>query len=105
MPNESNVTSKYEFDHWPNEVGTVFLRWTDRGVVEVVLCQSGVEHVLLRADRDQWGVWVTAGILEIASEDGTRSMLDGLIKCLQEVQKMTEFEMKEATEVPNAPDL
>ena len=24
MPNESNVTSKYEFDHWPNEVVLCF---------------------------------------------------------------------------------
>ena len=97
MPSESNVTSKYEFDHWPNEVGTVFLRWTDRGVAEVILQRQGTEKVLLRADRDQWGVWLGAAGMEVASEDGTRSMLDGLIKCLQEVRKNTEFEMKEAT--------
>ena len=83
----------------------MFLRWTDRGVVEVVLQRQGAEKVLLRADRDQWGVWLSAGDVEVASEDGTRSMLDGLIKCLQEVQKMTEFEMKDATEAPNATDL
>lgn len=95
---ESNITSCHEFDHWPDEVGTVFIRWTGYGVADVVIQRKGVEHVLLRADRDQWGVWLHAGGMEVASEDGTRSMLDGLIKCLQEVRKNTEFEMKDATE-------
>jgi hypothetical protein len=96
---ESNITSCYEFDHWPDEVGTVFIRWTDRGVADVVIQRKGVEHVLLRADRDQWGVWLDTGSMQVASEDGTRSMLDGLIKCLLEVRKYTESEMKEATEI------
>jgi hypothetical protein len=99
------IEHKYEFDAWPKGIGDVFLQQTDLGMCEVVLRCEGIDRVLLTANRDQWGVWLSAGDVEVASEDGTRSMLDGLIKCLQELRKMTEFEMKEATEVPNAPDL
>lgn len=51
----------------------------------------------MRADRDQWGVFYNIGDHSIAQEDGTRSFLDGLIKCIQAFRDMHEHETTDAT--------
>jgi hypothetical protein len=101
----NSISCVHAFDQWPNEIGTCFIR-DDNGEYEVVLrvgCVEGsIETVIVKADRDQWGVRFTAGTVQVATEDGTKSFLDGLIKCLQELRKITEFETREATKEEGA---
>lgn len=90
---------KYEFDNWMGKTGCVIVDET--GVVVEV---GDKRVVLVGADRDQWGVWLTIGGgidggLCIASEDGTRSFLSALVQGLTELRGLVEFEMTEASEV------
>ena len=98
--NWDHLLLKCEFDQWPHETGICFIRGNDSGKLEVVLKVESEEHVIISADRDQWGVWLNLGKIQVATEDGTRSFLDGLIQCLQELRKLSEFQTKDATKYP-----
>lgn len=47
---------------------------------------------LIAASRDQWGVWLRIGHGIVGQEDETRSMLTGMIRCLEKMQEYCEFE-------------
>ena len=86
---ELPVIFSAEFDNHPGKVGKVELR--DDDLCTLLSVNDGDKDLLLMEfRRDQWGTFITADGMCIAQEDGTRSFLDGLIKCLQEVRKQTE---------------
>lgn len=92
---------KYEFDQYPGKAGHCLVREEacGYGCDSVVVQVEGKEHVLVGADRDQCGTWVSLGGHMVAQEDGTRSFLDGLIRCLQVLRERQEFEGKDATKI------
>jgi hypothetical protein len=87
-----------EFDIHPNIVGHVSLIERQGTMVLEVTC-DGTASEIFDAYRDQWGVWLTVNGICIPQEDGTRSFLDGLIKALTEMRRLTECDTKEATVV------
>ena len=97
---DTNESVSYEFDNCPNTVGKCIIRTDKHYNSEIVLVMGDKEHTILRADRDQWGVWITVGDLTIAQEDGTRSFIDSLIKCLTTIKEQNEFENLESTIIP-----
>lgn len=87
-----------EFDSHPQHVGRVALISSENNVALVVIC-DGVETVLIEATRDQWGVWLTVDGICVSQEDGTRSFLDGMIKAITEMRRLTECQTVAATAV------
>lgn len=87
-----------EFDIHPQAVGRVLLNERQGSIVLAVTC-DGTESVLIDAYRDQWGVWLSVNGICVAQEDGTRSFIDGLIKALIELRRLTEYQTTEATVV------
>lgn len=84
------------------ETGKVLLKETLTGLDLFVVRNGSYEYRSVCADRDQWGVFITlvdsAGEnLTIGQEDGTRSFLDAMIKCLTEMRRLAEVESKDAT--------
>jgi hypothetical protein len=85
-----------QFDDFESGYGRVVIR--DRGCETVVVIEAGgTEHVLLRADRDQWGVWLEFAGVSVAQEDQTRSFIDAVIKVLTEVRRRNEYGTTDAT--------
>lgn len=97
-PENNNVIYATEFDVNPKAIGRVELSERQRSIVLAVVCDK-TEIVLIDADRDQWGVWLSINGTCLAQEDGTRSFLDGLIKALTEMRRLTECDTKEASVV------
>lgn len=94
MENSNCYTA--EFDNCPNHSGKVILR--EIGLeTTVIINLNGTETELIRANRDQWGVFIEMAGICIAQEDQTRSFLDALSKVLNELRRKVEFETKEAT--------
>ena len=97
---------EYEFDTCcPNNtgkrIGKCIVRHDKNHNHEIVLVVGDAEHSILQADRDQWGTWITVGdIITVAQEDGTRSFIDSLIKCLTALRECSEFETLESTRIP-----
>lgn len=94
----TEIRKEFEFDVHPATVGKVQLRQSMNGDSVVVVCGE-FEAIVLVSDRDQWGVWHTLNGFTVPQEDCTRSMLDGIIKCLEELRKMTEYQTKPADAV------
>lgn len=85
-----------QFDDFSNVCGNVVIR--DQGRETLVVIKTGsTETVLLKADRDQWGVWLEFAGVSVAQEDQTRSFLDAVIKVLTEVRRRTEYGTTDAT--------
>lgn len=94
-----NTTTHYyavEFDDCPNNSGKIILRETGLETT-VSIDLNGTETVLIRADRDQWGVFIEIAGICVAQEDQTRSFLDALSKVLNELRRKVEIETKEST--------
>ena len=91
----TQILKEFEFDVHPNIVGKVQLRRTVDADEVVVVCADS-EIVVMTSDRDQWGVWHTLNGFTVPQEDCTRSMIDGIIRCLEELRKVTEFGTKPA---------
>lgn len=91
---------EYEFDQFPHKKGTCFIREDSDLESEVVVKIDNEEHVILKTSRDQWGVFINAGPICVAQEDCTRSFIDGLIKCLQELRTINEHETINASLTP-----
>ena len=83
-----------EFDDCSEEEGAVEVR-QDEHTQSVVLRVGDNETVIATADRDQWGCFIGIGDVGVAQEDGTRSALDAVIKGLQKLREMNEFETKD----------
>lgn len=92
-----DVAVRYEFDQFPGKTGYCFIRRCDDKPDELVLKIGEKEQVLMYADRDQWGVYLTIGDMVVAQEDGTRSFLNGLIECLHVLSRDNEGDIKPAT--------
>lgn len=85
-----------QFDDFSSGCGRVVIREQVRETL-VVIESGGEETVLLRADRDQWGVWLECAGVSVAQEDQTRSFLDAVIKVLTEVRRRNEYGTTDAT--------
>jgi hypothetical protein len=94
----TKILKEFEFDVHPATVAKVQLRRAANADAVVVVCGE-FEAIVLASDRDQWGVWHTLNGLTVPQEDCTRSMIDGIIKCLEELRKMTEYQTKPADPV------
>lgn len=92
----TQILKEFEFDAHPDIVGKVQLRRTVDADEVVVVCADS-EIVVMTSDRDQWGVWHALNGVTVPQEDCTRSMIDGIIRCLEELRKVTEFGTKPAT--------
>ena len=92
----TQVLKEFEFDVHPNIVGKVQMRRTINADSVFVVC-GDFEASIICSDRDQWGVWHSLEGFTVPQEDCTRSMIDGIIKCLEELRKLTEFGTKPAT--------
>ncbi len=92
----SEMICECEFDAYPGMTGKVQLRRNDR-VDSVFVVVGDEESSILISDRDQWGVWHQLSGFTVAQEDGTRSMIDGMIRCLEMLKEMTECDTKPAT--------
>lgn len=77
------------FDSCPGSVGKVRVEENSIGM-EVKIVGTTDTTVLVSTARDQWGVFVTAGSITVAQEDGTRSFLDALIRALIVLRKSCE---------------
>ena len=83
------VTYSAEFDNHPGKIGKVEIR--DDDLCTLLSVNDGDRDLLLmECRRDQWGTFITTEGICIAQEDNTRSFVDGLIQCLQEIKKHTE---------------
>jgi hypothetical protein len=91
----TKILKEFEFDVHPATVAKVQLRQMANGDSIVVVCED-FEAIVITSDRDQWGVWHTLNGLTVPQEDCTRSMIDGIIKCLEELRKVTECGTKPA---------
>lgn len=85
-----------QFDDFSSGCGRVVIREQARETL-VVIEAGGAETVLLRADRDQWGVWLEFAGVSVAQEDQARSFLDAVIKALAEVRRRNEYGTTDAT--------
>lgn len=92
----SELICEYEFDAYPDIRGKVQLRSNDR-VDSVFVVVGDEESSIVISDRDQWGVWHQLSGFTVAQEDGTRSMIDGIIKCLEKLKSINEVLTKPAT--------
>lgn len=74
------------------KVSLVFDGKTDKIVINL----HGEVTTLIEASRDQWGVFYCIDNKEtICQEDGTRSFIDALIKCLQQMKLENECDTTE----------
>jgi hypothetical protein len=91
----TQILKEFEFDVHPGIVGKVQLRRCVNADSVVVVC-GDFEASVISSDRDQWGVWHALNGFTVPQEDCTRSMIDGIIRCLEELRKVTEFGTKPA---------
>jgi hypothetical protein len=105
MSTEENKATAFEFDCFPARVGTVEIR-EDNETSRIVLCLDGHEEDLIKARRDQWGVFHFTSSSCVAQEDQTRSFLHALASAVNQLREMMEFETTESTPVqtPKSPD-
>ena len=85
-----------EADSHPDTKVTVDVVATEHLDTISLLFEYGEEkesHVILEVCRDQWGVWYhfNQEAFTVAQEDGTRSVLDALIKALEVVKYRNEM--------------
>lgn len=85
-----------EFDNCSTQPWRVEMRSGDV-YDHVVLCTGDKEVEMFSTLRDQWGVNVYNRDFSVAQEDGTRSFIDALIKCLEELRRKNEINTQEAT--------
>lgn len=69
----------------------------ENGSSLIFLNSNNEETLLFEFIRDQWGVYISSNDFCIAQEDGTRSFIDALIKCLIKLKNENEFNTIEST--------
>jgi len=79
-----------EYDNYPSGKCRLEIRETEDNETFVVSIVEDKEYLILKAERDQWGVWVEIGSSIIGQEDGTRSFIDALIKTLNFIHRRRE---------------